>query len=234
MPISSSDIIFEDNHLLVVNKRAPLATMGVADDRPSLIAEAKEYIRRKYNKPGNVFLGVVSRLDTPVTGIVVLARTSKAASRLSKQFRNRVVDKQYLALVDGHVIPEQGECVDWIVRHPRHRKVLLADESAEGAQLAKLEYESIQHFKAHDGSPQTMLAIKLHTGRKHQIRIQLSSRGHPILGDRKYGSDISFANGIALHGRSLTIEHPTLKHEMTFVTPFPKSWRRQGIVLDGG
>ena len=229
MPLTPADVIFEDNHLLLVNKPAPLATMGVEDGRPSLIADAKEYIGRKYNKPGNVFLGVVSRLDTPVTGIVVLARTSKAASRLAKQFRNRTVDKSYLALVDGHIIPEEGSCTDWLVRHPRHRKVLIAKSTDESAQEAKLEYRTVRHLTAHDGSPQSMLEVNLLTGRKHQIRIQLSSRGHAILGDRKYGSDVQFANGIALHGRSLTIEHPTQKVPMTFEAPLPKSWRRMGV-----
>ncbi|MFC1758332.1 RluA family pseudouridine synthase [Planctomycetota bacterium] len=229
VPLTPADVIYEDNHLLVVNKPAPLATMGVEDDRPSLIVDAKEYIGRKYDKPGNVFLGVVSRLDTPVTGVVVLARTSKAASRLSKQFRNRTVDKRYQALVDGHVIPEKGECTDWIVRHPRHRKVLIGKPTDDGAQEARLEYRTVQHLKAHDGSPQTMLEVNLLTGRKHQIRIQFGSRGHSILGDRKYGSDIPFPNGIALHGRWLMIEHPTKKIPMTFEAPLPKSWRRLGI-----
>lgn len=226
------EVIYEDNHLLLVNKQAGLPTMGVSADRPSLVAYAKEYIREKYDKPGNVFLGVVSRIDTPVTGVVVFARTSKSASRLSKQFRNRQVKKRYVAIVDGHVMPESGLCVDWIVRHPRHRKVLIRSEDTEGAQEARLEYRTLQHLKAQDGAPQTLLEINLLTGRKHQIRIQLSNRGHPIIGDRKYDSDILFAKGIALHARSISLEHPTQKEWMIFHAPLPKPWKNRGIRVD--
>src|SRR5690242_21449636 len=117
------DVLYEDNHLLAVNKPAMLPTMGVADDVPSLLSVAKEYIQQKYDKPGNVYLGVVSRLDAPVTGVVLLARTSKAASRLSEQFREREVDKLYWAIVEGRIMPTEGTLVDFMRKDERHRKM---------------------------------------------------------------------------------------------------------------
>src|SRR6185295_11387977 len=134
------EILYEDNHLLAVNKPAGLPTMGVANDRPSLLAEAKEYVRRKYNKPGKVYLGIVSRLDAPVTGVVLLARTSKAAARLSEQFREREVEKSYWAVVEGKLSPPTGTLVDFLRKDERHRKVHATIESAAGAQRAELSY----------------------------------------------------------------------------------------------
>src|SRR5690242_9612091 len=117
------EVLYEDNHLLAVNKRAMLPTMGVAEDEASLLTVAKEYIRKKYNKPGNVYLGVVSRLDAPVTGVVLLARTSKAASRLSAQFRERDVEKLYWAIVEGRIMPAEGRLVNFMRKDERHRKM---------------------------------------------------------------------------------------------------------------
>ncbi len=134
------DVLYEDNHLLAVNKPALLPTMGVGEDRASLLAVAKEYIRRKYNKPGNVYLGIVSRLDAPVTGVVLIARTSKAAGRLSEQFRERDVEKNYWAVVEGRVEPNRGKLVDFVRKDERHRKMHVAPRDAQGAQLAELTY----------------------------------------------------------------------------------------------
>src|SRR3954451_23909413 len=117
------DVLFEDNHLLAVNKPAMLPTMGVAEDRPSLLAQAKDYVRQKYYKPGNVYLGIVSRLDAPVTGVVLLARTSKAAGRLSKQFRDREVDKVYWGIVEGPVEPSEEQLIDYLRKDERHRRM---------------------------------------------------------------------------------------------------------------
>src|SRR6185295_17552760 len=116
------EILYEDNHLLAVNKPAGLPTMGVSEDRNSLLAVAKEYVGRKYNKPGNVYLGIVSRLDAPVTGVVLLARTSKAAGRLSQQFREREVEKFYWAIVEGHIEPRSGTIIDFVRKDERHRR----------------------------------------------------------------------------------------------------------------
>ena len=130
MDPSQLSILYEDNHLLVVNKPAELPTMGVAEGTPSLLSIAKLYIKQKYDKPGNVFLGIVSRLDAPVTGVVVLTRTSKSAARMTKQFRDRSVSKNYWAIVAGNLQPEKDECVNWVAHHERHRKVLVVDSDA--------------------------------------------------------------------------------------------------------
>src|SRR4051812_33476996 len=134
------DVLYEDNHLLAVNKPAMLPTMGVAEDEPSLLTAAKEYIRKKYNKPGNVYLGIVSRLDAPVTGVVLMARTSKAAARLSQLFRDRDVEKVYWAIVEGPVEPQTGTLVDYMRKDERHRRMHVTNEGAEGAQRAELSY----------------------------------------------------------------------------------------------
>ncbi len=190
------DVLYEDNHLLVVNKPAMLPTMGVGDNVPSLLSIAKQYVRRKYNKPGNVYLGVVSRLDAPVTGVVLLARTSKAAGRLSEQFRQREVEKLYWAIVEGQVELNEERLVDFLRKDERHRKMHVANPSTPDAQRAELTYRVLKR-----DVDQSLLEVRLLTGRKHQIRLQLSHAGMPIVGDRKYGSARRFASGIALHSR---------------------------------
>ncbi len=215
------DVLYEDNHLLVVNKPAMLPTMGVAEEKPSLLSIAKEYIRRKYNKPGNVYLGIVSRLDAPVTGVVLLARTSKAAGRLSEQFRQRDVEKLYWAVVEGQVAPGKGRLVDFLRKDERHRKMHVTNPNASDAQRAELAYRVLK-----SEPDQSLLEVRLLTGRKHQIRLQLSHAGMPIVGDRKYGSTRRFASGIALHSRKLAITHPVSKMQLEIEAPLPVSWQR--------
>jgi 23S rRNA pseudouridine1911/1915/1917 synthase len=216
------DVLYEDNHLLVVNKPAMLPTMGVADDRPSLLSVAKEYVRRKYNKPGNVYLGIVSRLDAPVTGVVLLARTSKAAGRLSQQFRERDVEKLYWAIVEGPVEPEEGQLVDFLRKDERHRRMHVTAPNTPDAQRAELTYRVVRSL----GGTLALLEVRPLTGRKHQIRLQLSHAGLTIVGDRKYGSTRPFRGGIALHSRRLVIEHPVSKIKLEFEAPLPASWQR--------
>jgi 23S rRNA pseudouridine1911/1915/1917 synthase len=243
------DVLYEDNHLLAVNKPAMLPTMGVAEDRPSLLSVAKEYVKEKYNKPGNVYLGIVSRLDAPVTGVVLLARTSKAAGRLSQQFRERDVDKVYWAIVEGRVEPSEGRRTDYLRKDERHRRMHVAGEGAAGAQRAELEYrvldkewergrggEGEKHFEHESPSLHvslspglswaSLLEVRPLTGRKHQIRLQLSHAGFPIVGDRKYGSRRQFPAGIALHSRRLVIEHPVSKMQLEIEAPLPAAWQR--------
>ncbi|HEY2881248.1 MAG TPA: RluA family pseudouridine synthase [Pirellulales bacterium] len=242
------EILYEDNHLLAVNKRAGMPTQGAAAGAESVVQLAKEYLRKKYNKPGNVYLGVVSRLDSPVSGVVVLARTSKAAARLNEQFRGRTVQKRYWALVAGRIEPPSASCVDLIAKDERSKKMVLvkppnpatgvdikstasrknpaqsrarpSSKSHAKAQEAKLSYRRLKLV-----NNASLLEIELETGRKHQIRLQLAARGHPLLGDKKYGSQRSFPNGIALHCRQLIIQHPTLGKPIEFVAPPPKAWR---------
>lgn len=213
------DVLYEDNHLLAVNKRAMLPTMGVAADEPSLLAEAKEYIRRKYDKPGEVYLGIVSRLDAPVTGVVLMARTSKAAARLTEMFKRRDVQKTYWALVEGRVEPACGELVHYLRKDERHRKMHVATAHAAGAQRAELSYRLLRFVKQC-----SLLEVELHTGRKHQIRVQLADALAPVVGDRKYGSRRAFPNGIALHSRRLAFEHPVRKTPVVLEAPLPPAW----------
>jgi 23S rRNA pseudouridine1911/1915/1917 synthase len=222
-------ILYEDNHLLVVVKPAGMPTQGVASDRESLLTLARDYVRRKYGKPGNVYLGVVSRLDTPVSGVIVLARTSKSARRLSEQFRNRSVRKVYWALVEGSPEPCAGECVDWIVHDDRHRRMEIAKPGVAEAHEARLAYRRLRTF-----SGISLLEVELQTGRKHQIRVQLANRGWFIAGDARYGSRRTFPEGIALHARRLTLTHPTKGHRLEFVGPVPSAWAAFGVREERG
>jgi len=217
-----SFVLFEDNHLLVVNKPAGLPTMGVTSNKPSLIEQSRRYIKQKYNKPGNVYLGVVSRLDAMATGVLVFARTSKAAGRLTKQFRSVEVEKTYWAIVSPP--PEQvtAEWVDYLYKDERQQKMAVVQNSSmKGAKEARLQF-AVQHRYGQFA----WLKVRLETGRKHQIRVQCASHGSPVVGDRKYGSSISFPAGIALHSRELILTHPTRDERLQFVAPFPDSWKQ--------
>jgi 23S rRNA pseudouridine1911/1915/1917 synthase len=224
-------VLYEDNHLLAVAKPVGLPTQGALANRESLVKQAKEYLRQKYRKPGNVYLGVVSRLDSPVSGVVVFARTSKAAARLNEQFRNRQVEKIYWALVEGRVEPDEAECVDWLTKDERHQRMEVVSgptgsqnkttgERSGGAQQARLKYKRLKV-----SGKSSLLEISLETGRKHQIRVQLAARGHPVIGDSKYGSRRKFAGGIALHCRRLVIEHPVKKTPLELTAPPPQAWK---------
>ena len=216
------EVLYEDNHLLVVDKPAGIPTMGAAGTGLTVLDLAKQYIRQRYDKPGNVYLGVVSRLDSLVTGVLVLARTSKAAARLSAQFREGVVEKTYLALVERAPQPSVGSCEDFLRKDERQRKVLVQAAGVAGARLAKLSYQTLDVL----GNGRAVLEVHLETGRKHQIRVQLAHRGWPILGDAKYGATTSFPRGIALHAAKLTLLHPVRKEPCTWTCPPPAYWPR--------
>jgi 23S rRNA pseudouridine1911/1915/1917 synthase len=220
----SLSVLYEDNHLLAVDKPAGLPTMGVAEGEPSLLRVAKEYIKRKYQKPGNVYLGAMSRLDAPVTGVVLFARTSKAAARLTEQFRTHAVEKTYWALVEGVIEPAAAECVDWLAPDERHRRMHIVGPDSAGARQAILRYRRLRTI-----GQLSLIEVQLLTGRKHQIRLQLASRKHPVLGDRKYGAARLFSPGIALHARQLGVEHPVRQEPLQFTAPLPKSWQAYGI-----
>ena len=220
-PQSPLDVLFEDNHLLVVNKPAMLPTMGVAPERPNLLKVAKEYVRIKYDKPGNVYLGIVSRLDAPVTGLVVMARTSKAAGRLSKAFRDHEVEKIYWAIADGQIDPPSGRLENYLRKDERHRRVHTTHADCPDAQLAWLEYSMLKASDDH-----SLIEVRPGTGRKHQIRVQLAKLGFPITGDRKYGSSVEFPHGIALHARGLILEHPVRREPLHLEAPLPAAWKK--------
>lgn len=220
----SLDVLYEDNHLLAVNKPAMLATMGVDAATPSLLSVAKEWLRRKYDKPGNVYLGIVSRLDGPVTGVVVIAKTSKAAARLSEAFRTRAVRKVYLAAVEGEPPAPRGTLEHFLRKDERHRKVHTTHEGHPEAQAARLAYRVI----ARAGNA-SLVEVEPETGRKHQIRVQLSKAGCPIIGDRKYGAGQEFPRGIALHALRLELEHPVRREPLWLEAPLPRAWRESRI-----
>ena len=217
-------ILFEDNHLLALLKPAGLATMGVAAGEDSLLNQARQYIKTRYAKPGNVYLGVVSRLDEPVSGVVVFARTSKAAARLSEQFRGRSVEKIYWAIVEGSIKPPSGQWNDYLLKDEPRRRMRRVGSEESGGQPARLEYRLLERLAA--GS---LVEISLHTGRKHQIRVQFADRGWPILGDRKYGATQPFPAGIALHSRRLAFDHPVSKQRIELEAPVPVPWRKFGV-----
>ncbi|GIX04162.1 MAG: RNA pseudouridine synthase [Planctomycetaceae bacterium] len=215
-------VIFEDNHCLVVNKPAGWLTMGDRTGEISLCDWCRDYLREKYQKPGAVFLGVVHRLDRPVSGVVLLARTSKAASRLCAQFRERTVSKCYWAVVEG-TPPLQGVLEDLLVKDRRQNRVRVRGTTG---QVARLTFRRV----ANDGKF-SLLAIELITGRSHQIRVQLGSRHWPIVGDHKYGSRIAFQPGeLALHARELGWGHPTRPEWICVRAPVPVRWRQFSFV----
>ncbi len=211
-------VVYEDNHLLVLEKPAGVPTQADASGRPSLQEEGKAYLKTRYAKPGDVFLGLVHRIDRPVAGLVVFARTSKAAGRLSEQMRERRIGKFYLALVEGRVDPPRAKLAGWLVREGTVSRLVASPRT--GAQDASLTYEVRTA-----GPSSSVLEVELHTGRKHQIRAQLAGIGHPIVGDRKYGARTPYRNGaIALVAWRLEFEHPTRKEAMHFEMPAPPEW----------
>lgn len=214
-------VLYEDNHLLAVVKPAGLATMGVKEGTPSLLNIARQYIKDRYQKPGNVYLGAMSRLDVPVSGIVLFARTSKAAARLTEQFRTRSVEKTYWALVEGRVEPAVGAFVDWLAEDERHKRMHVVGPQLPGAREARLTWTRLAILAS-----LSHVEVQLETGRKHQIRLQFAHHGHPILGDRKYGARGKFPDGIALHARRLIVEHPVRAERLEFDAPPPRAWRK--------
>lgn len=206
-------IIYEDNHLLVVEKPVNMPSQQDRTGDKDILTLLKEYIKAEYNKPGKVYLGLVHRLDRPVGGVMVFAKTSKAASRLSEQIRTRQFGKKYMAVIHG-IPPVKSEknLVHYLIKDRRANTVKAVDSSVEGAQKAVLDYEVVGQV-----SGMALVEIDLHTGRSHQIRVQLATIGHPLYGDQKYGSHLNKpGQQIALWSSSITLTHPTLKEPMTF------------------
>jgi 23S rRNA pseudouridine1911/1915/1917 synthase len=212
-------VLFEDNHCLAVDKPAGLLTMGDHTGEPTLVDAARQYLKHKYNKPGNVFVGVVHRLDRPVSGVVLFARTSKAASRLSEQFRVRSVEKTYLSLVEGRVSPAEGILEDRLAKDRVRNVVSVVDGDDDDGQDCVLGYRRLRKL-----GRLTLLEIRPQTGRSHQIRVQLASRGWSIAGDRKYGSKINIEGFIGLHASSLTFSHPVSQQPVTVSADLPAAW----------
>jgi 23S rRNA pseudouridine1911/1915/1917 synthase len=219
--VKNLDVLYEDNHLLVVNKPSGIATMG-AESGPTIHSMAADYLKRTYNKPGKAFVGIMSRLDSMTSGVLVLARTSKAASRLSEQFaaKREGVSKIYLAVVSPSVDSDKDNWTDWVRKDDSAKRMRVVDSSAKDAKQARLQFCTLG-----TGSDHSLVAVQLLTGRKHQIRVQFADRGHPVIGDRKYGSLRPFSAGVALHSWRLQIVHPTRREPMWFTAGPPPSWK---------
>ena len=218
MTFPQCEIVFEDEYLLVVNKRANLATMGVDHSKPSLVAEIRHYLQIKEcdTRP---FVGVVGRLDFPVCGLLVIAKNTEVAHSLNQQQKNGELDKTYHALVSGRVAATKGNLVDWLLKSKRHRSVSVVAAETAGSQIAKLHYRALCRRPA-----TSLLSIGTQTGRKHQIRAQLNQFGHAILGDRKYGSQHEFPAGIALICKQIRFTHPITRLPFAGEISYPRRW----------
>ena len=205
-------VLYEDNHIIVVEKMPNVPSQSDKTEDIDMLTIVKQYIKEKYNKPGNVYLGLVHRLDRPVGGVMVFAKTSKAASRLSEQVRNKTFKKQYLAVVDGKIDGKNGTLEDYLYKDERNNISKVVSKEKKNSKYAKLDYEVITYNEVKNLS---LLKINLHTGRHHQIRVQLSNFGHSIFGDQKYGTR-GKNKQIALWAYKLTIEHPITKEKITF------------------
>lgn len=210
-------VVYEDNHLIIVNKTASEIVQGDKTGDTPLSESVKLYLKEKYAKPGNVFLGVTHRLDRPVSGLVVFAKTGKALSRLNEMFRLSQVKKTYWAVVKNRPPQEEGVLIHYLVRNEKQNKSYAYDQEKPGSKKAELHYRLIAHSDNY-----YLLEVDLKTGRHHQIRCQLAKMGCPIKGDLKYGSPRSNPDGsICLHARRVRFIHPVSKEEIDITAPLP-------------
>ena len=221
------EIIYEDNHLLVAVKPPNQLTQGDDIGDLSLLDELKGYIKVKYQKPGEVYLGLVHRLDRPVGGLVAFARTSKAASRLSEQLRSHAMHRDYLAVVEnGDTLADEGKLHHWLMKDEASGSVRAVKSQTQGAQEARLSYRVLARKEG-----TALVHVVLETGRKHQIRVQFMQSGHPLAYDMRYGHGERGQN-IALWGAMLTLTHPTLKESMTFTSlPRGKAYEMYAVEI---
>lgn len=217
-------IVYEDNHLLVINKKVGQLVQGDKTGDDSLLELIKDFIKKRDDKPGNVFLGLVHRIDRPTSGLVIYAKTSKALSRLTQMVKNREVKKIYWAVVGKEMIPKTQRLVHYLKKNEKNNKAIVFPKVTDGAKEAILTYNVIKSLDNY-----LLLEIDLETGRHHQIRAQLSKTGVPIKGDLKYGSPRSNPDGgINLHARKLEFIHPVTKENIEIIAPVPQNdavWR---------
>ena len=218
MPITDKDILFEDNHLIAINKRAgDIVQVDETGDEP-LDEQVKKYLALKYNKPNSAFLGVVHRLDRPVSGVILFAKTSKALERMNAVFKNREVKKTYWAVVRNKPEKESGTLVHWLVKNPQKNVTKAHDREVQGSQRSELNYKLVGELNGY-----YLIEVDPITGRPHQIRVQLASLDCPIVGDNKYGYPRgSLRKSICLHARRLQFIHPIKKEPILITAPLPQ------------
>jgi 23S rRNA pseudouridine1911/1915/1917 synthase len=220
MPLPMPEILYEDNHCLAIAKPSGMLSTHFQGREETLDRAVKHYLKEKHHKPGNVFLGVVHRLDRAVSGVLLFARTSKAAARLAQQFREGTIDKVYWAVVEGEPGQTAGSLEDWLRKNRDARRVEVVEPRTAGALQALLHFGR----RANHGGL-SWLELRPQTGRTHQLRVQLAHHGYPIYGDAKYGSIHTFGNAIALHARSLTFLHPIRYDPITLTAEVERTWR---------
>jgi 23S rRNA pseudouridine1911/1915/1917 synthase len=232
------EILLEDGPVLAVNKPAGMLTQGVPHGIPTLEAQVKAYLKERYDKPGNVYLGIPHRLDRPVSGVIVFARNSKAARRLAEQFQQRQVRKVYWAVVERPPDPPKGTLTDWLMKLPDQARAEVVPADTPSARECSLDYRTLATF-----SGLALLEIEPATGRMHQIRVQLASRGWCVVGDFLYGALAGLlaerlpdarAEPVALHARSLTFLHPIRYHPVTVTAPVPAMWPLLKVLPESG
>ena len=206
------NVLFEDNHIIVVEKIVNIPSQADKTGDLDMLTIIKDYIKEKYNKPGNVYLGLVHRLDRPVGGVMVFAKTSKAAARLSEQVRVKEFDKKYLVVVNGKISPEKGTFEDYLLKNEKKNMSKVVPENTKNSKYANLDYEVLKYNEEINLS---VVKVHLHTGRHHQIRVQFSSRDHSIYGDQKYGGR-GHGKQIALWAYSLSLYHPITREKLEF------------------
>ena len=210
------EILFEDNHVLVVLKEQNLASCPDESGDENLLDLLKDYLKRTYDKSGNVYLGLVHRLDRPTGGVMVFAKTSKAAGRLSEQMKTGDFEKRYLTVLNGAPNPESGKLVNYLKKNTINNMVYLSTEGTDGAKYAALDYRVLEKRGG-----LALTEVKLHTGRSHQIRVQFAGIAHPVYGDMRYGGEFAIKGRLALWAYSLAFTHPVTKERMRFLSEPP-------------
>jgi len=231
LEITDSDVLYEDNHLIAINKRAGDIVQVDETGDESLEDKVKKYIAKKYNKPNGAFLGVMHRLDRPVSGIIMFAKTSKALERMNALFKSRDIHKTYYAVVRKRPHPENGNLVHWLLKNPQKNITKAYDHEVPGSMRSELNYKLIGELDGY-----YLIEVDPITGRPQQIRVQLSTLGCPIVGDNKYGYPRgSLRKSISLHARKLQFIHPIKKEPVLIIAPFPKDgfWEKFEVITSG-
>lgn len=210
-------ILYEDNHIIVVMKPQGLPSCGDESGDDNMLEQVRRYVKEKYNKPGNVYIGLIHRLDRPTGGVMVFAKTSKAASRLAEQMRNGDFEKKYLAVLVGTPKEPKGTLVNYLKKNPVNNMVYICTQTTDGAKMASLEYRVLEEKGGY-----CLADIKLHTGRTHQIRVQMAGISHPVYGDMRYGGENAKKGNLALWAYSLTFTHPVTKERLRFMAGPPE------------